>query len=248
MKHIAECSTLGDYLQVVGTYGGAPNKWKFYFEYIFEGVDFSDKTMLDIGGGIGRFSYYAAYMGAQRVICLEPFVEGSDTQMTESARTFQSSLRPPGTVIHKKCTFQEFASGGDMFDIILLHNSINHLDERACTVLHNDNKCREIYSTIFHKLTTLARPAAKLIIADCSRYNFFGAVGIKNPFAPDIEWEKHQSPEVWTQMLSDCGFRNAQIRWSAPSKLRSVGRTLFGNTACAYFYNSHFCLTMQKKM
>jgi SAM-dependent methyltransferase len=247
VKRITEGDTVEEYLRVVGTHGGTPDKWKFYFEYIFDGVDFTGKTMLDVGGGIGRFSYYAACMGARRVICLEPFVEGSDRQMMKVANTFRSRFGSSGTVIHKKCSFQEFTSDDEQFDIILLHNSINHLDEKACTFLHKDSKCRQVYSKIFQKLGALARPAGKLIIADCSRHNFFNLIGFKNPFAPEIEWEKHQPPELWAELLSKCGFGNAEIRWSSPSKLRALGRTLFGNRACAYLYSSHFRLAMEKR-
>lgn len=246
MKKTTESQALEQYLSVVSEYGGVPSKWQFYFEYIFDGVELRDKTMLDVGGGMGRFSYYAACAGATKVICLEPSLSGSRSETTETARQLRSRLQSPNNVIFKPCTFQEFDASNEQFDILLLHNSINHLDEGACTVLHEDNQAREIYLQMFRKLSALAKKDAKLIAADCSRYNFFSAIKAQNPFAPTIEWQKHQPPALWADLLSRCGFGSPRIRWAAPSKLRSIGQLLLGNKVCAYFYSSHFCVTMEK--
>jgi len=48
------------------------NNLRFYLKYLFEKISFDNKRMLDIGGGAGLFSFYAACKGATEVICLEP--------------------------------------------------------------------------------------------------------------------------------------------------------------------------------
>ena len=108
-------------------------------------------------------------------------------------------------------TFQAFEPARKQFDIILLHNSINHLDETACINLLGDEASRTIYLNMCSKLSALASSGAKLIVCDCSRYNFFALLGIKNPFAPTIEWHKHQAPEIWVDLLSQVGFVNPRI-------------------------------------
>ena len=143
-------------------------------------------------------------------------------------------------------TFQAFDSAEKQFDIILLHNSINHLDETACINLLNDEASKAIYMDIFSKLSSLASSGAKLIVCDCSRYNFFALLKVRNPFAPTIEWHKHQAPKVWVNLLGQVGFVNPRIRWTAFNTLRSPGRILLGNRLLSYFLRSDFRFTMKK--
>ena len=143
-------------------------------------------------------------------------------------------------------TFQAFEPAGKQFDIILLHNSINHLDETACINLLDDEVSQAIYMDMFSKLSSLASSGATLIVCDCSRHNFFVLLRIKNPFAPTIEWHKHQVPEVWVHLLGQVGFVNPRIRWTAFNTLRSPGRVLLGHRLLSYFLRSDFRFTMEK--
>ena len=54
-----------------GLYSSAGNL-RFHIKNVFNGIDFAGKRVLDIGGGNGVFSFYAASSGAEYVICLEP--------------------------------------------------------------------------------------------------------------------------------------------------------------------------------
>ena len=213
--------------------------------YLFQDTTFVGKTMLDIGGGIGLFSFYAGCCGARQVVCLEPEAEGSSSGMVERFQRLSTLLDPNQVSLHST-RFQDFDPGNRTFDIILLHNSINHLDEAACINLQHDSYAVETYKGIFQKLSNMASHGAKLIVTDCSRYNFFALCHLKNPFAPTIEWHKHQSPDYWANLLSDVGFRNPKIRWTSFNSLRSIGRLLLGNKVAAFFLQSKFCLTMGK--
>lgn len=213
--------------------------------YIFEDMSFIGKSMLDIRGGSGLYSFFPACSGAERVICLEPELEGSRKGTFDKFKLLSTSLSL-GNIDLLPVRFQEFDAGNQTFDIILLHNSINHLDEEACIKLQYDNDSRNRYGLILQKLSKIAAPGAKLIIADCSRYNFFASLGIKNPFAPTIEWHKHQSPEFWSNMLSNYGFINPNIRWMSFIGLEKIGRLLFGNRFASFFTTSHFLLVMDK--
>src|SRR5438105_1775838 len=44
---------------------------------LFCGVEFEGRRVLDIGGGEGVYSFYAAASGASEVVCLEPEAAGS---------------------------------------------------------------------------------------------------------------------------------------------------------------------------
>ena len=45
------------------------NRARFHHRFLFRGVDFNKARVLDIGGGDGELSFYAASMGARHVVC-----------------------------------------------------------------------------------------------------------------------------------------------------------------------------------
>jgi len=219
---------------------------KFKINQIFSGVDFQGKSVLDIGGGKGLFSIYAACMGAGKVVCLEPESSGSTAGSSSVFNDLNKSLDLHNTKLISQ-TFQEYDPGEEKFDIILLHNSINHLSEKACIGLQNDPACRETYESLFSKLNTLCDIGALLIVCDCSRKNFFNDLNLKNPFAKTIEWEKHQSPSVWRSLLEESGFSFVSLAWTVPNYFGEFGKWLYGNRIGTYFISSTFCLKMLKK-
>lgn len=218
---------------------------QFHMNTLFEGIDFKNKKVLDIGGGSGLYSFYAAIRSAKNVVCLEPEAEGSSSAATDKFHKLRELLERNNVEL-RPITIQAFEPEGETFDVILLHNSINHLNETACINLLRESKSKAVYQEIFSKIYSLSSKGAKLIICDCSRYNFFTLFKIRNPFAPTIEWHKHQAPEVWANVLGEVGFVKPKIRWSSFNALRNWGRVLTGNKLVAYFLTSHFCLTMDK--
>lgn len=218
---------------------------RFHLETLFKNIVLENRCLLDIGGGSGLHSFYAACMGAQEVVCLEPETEGGRSGMGAKFRKL-SRLLGYDQVRFEPVTFQAFESQGKQFDVILLRNSINHLDETACINLLNSEAAQAVYMNIFSRLNSLARSGSKLIVCDCSRYNFFALLKIRNPFASTIEWHKHQAPEVWVNLLGQVGFINPRIRWTSFNTLRSPGRILLGNRLLSYFLRSDFCFTMEK--
>jgi hypothetical protein len=218
----------------------------FYVREIFKKINFRQKNMLDIGGGSGIFSFYSAIMGVKKGIVLEPGAGGSQTNILDKFYRLQNNLKLKDRVMIENKTFQDFNRTLNKFDIILLHNSINHLDENACSSLHSNPESKKLYRNIFKKIYTLANNGANIIITDCSRYNFFAFLKIKNPFAPTIHWETHQSPELWKNFLSEAGFINIKIRWLSFRQLRQFGKFLLANKLISFFLNSHFLITAQK--
>lgn len=218
----------------------------YHQRWLFDGVDFEDRTMLDVGAGAGLNGFYAACNGAREVVCVDPEADGSTGGATEKFSRLRQRLGLDNIRL-EPAFFQSFDARGRTFDVILLHNSVNHLDETACIYLLTDAAARSSYRRIFQKIATLANPGATLILCDCSRHNFFAALGLRNPVMPTIEWEKHQPPEVWAGLLAEAGFVNPRIRWSSFNRLGSAGELVLGNKLAAYFLKSHFCLTVQKR-
>jgi hypothetical protein len=84
----------------------------------------------------------------------------------------------------------------EKFDVIVMHDSVNHIDEELCMVLHKDEVAQKKYLAFFDLIASYFKPNTELLVADCSNKNFFHAIGMKNIFVPNIEWEKHQGPKV----------------------------------------------------
>ncbi len=214
--------------------------------YLFGSMEFAGRRMLEIGGGNGLFSVYAACAGAEAVVCLEPEAAGSTAGVRRQFEEILGDLGLSGVRL-LPATFQEYDPGDDRFDVILLRNSINHLDEPACIDLHRSEAARETYRGFFRRMHGMARPGATLILADCSRHNFFGSLGLRNPLVPAIEWHKHQPPGLWRRLAGEAGWAPAGIRWKAVSHFGAAGRLLLANRLAAFFMLSHFCLTLRKQ-
>ncbi|HJY75975.1 MAG TPA: class I SAM-dependent methyltransferase [Burkholderiales bacterium] len=213
-------------------------------ESMFRGVEFKERRMLDIGGGTGIQSFYAAVMGAREVVCLEPEAAGSAKGVSGAFERIRAAL-PKLPISLDRRTIEQF---GDPvgFDVILMNASINHIDEDACIRLLEDQKARAAFRRVFAHIGTLAPVGARLIIFDCARHNFFAALGLKNPIAPTIEWHKHQAPEVWSGLLEEAGFRDPKVSWQPLFRFGKLGELISGNKAAAYFLKSAFQLEMTK--
>jgi hypothetical protein len=101
--------------------------------------------------------------------------------------------------------------------------SINHLDEASCINLRKDPEARKSYSAIFTSIAKMMKTGGRLIIVDCSSQNLFGQRGMKNFYAPTIEWFKHQPPETWVELLKECGFSDIKLSWMSFTPLRYLG-------------------------
>lgn len=233
------------YSAIMAQLGARPGNTRFHCEYLFEGIELRGKTMLDVGAGDGRYSFYAVCAGAARAVCLEPEAEGSSSGMQERFRRAAAQLGSDQVELVPR-RFQDYDPNGETFDVLLLHGSINHLDEEACIRLHCDPAAQDVYRTLFEKLAGLTPAGGKLIVTDASPQNLFPRLGIKNRISRNIEWHKHQTPELWAQLLGETGFKEPRIRWATFNTLRSPGRLLLGNRLAAYCLTSSFCLTMER--
>src|SRR5690242_7361283 len=54
-----------------------------YTAFLFRDVPLRGARVLDVGGGTGLFTMYAAAMGASEVVCLEPEAEGGSSGMND---------------------------------------------------------------------------------------------------------------------------------------------------------------------
>lgn len=224
---------------------GTPQRLGFYLDRLFRGIDVQGKRALDIGAGTGVFSIALALRGAAEVCALEPEVAGSQSTMSER---FERMVRQVGVtnVRLERKTLEEALPTLKPFDLVLLHNCINHLDEPSCTVLHRDQTARSAYLQTFRDLYRVTRDDGLLIIADSTRHNLFGSVGLRSPMCPSIEWEKHQPPSVWSRLASQVGYRCERVEWTTPGHLGKLGHRLLSNPLASFFLLGHFVLVLRK--
>lgn len=237
---------LDRYREAMAEQGRRPGNVLFKMEALYDRIPLEGRTVLDIGAGEGEASLYAAARGAKRVVALEPEAAGSSSQMQLAFQRARERVGAEQVELRAE-TLQEFVANGSVFDVLVSTASINHLDEQACIRLQQDDGARQTYLELLDKLTALTAPGGHLVITDCSRHNLFQRLGIRNPVAPTIEWEKHQPPAVWAGLLREVGWHDPHIRWFTFSTLRRPGQALFGNRLCAYFTTSSFGLTMTRR-
>src|SRR5690606_14229485 len=130
----------------------------------------------------GLFAFYAAINGAEKVIVMEPEFDGSTAGIQKQFEQLKSLLGNLENVEFSNRTLQNYTAL-NKFDVVLLHNSINHLDEDSCQRLHYDIEAQKKYLAIFEIICEICVPGAELIITDCSSQNFFAHIGVTNPFA-----------------------------------------------------------------
>jgi len=213
-------------------------------DILFKNIDLKNKVVLDIGAGNGVYSFYALAKGAKKLVCIEPEFEGSRSNYISSLKKFRKFLNREDDVIISTDTFQNFES--DLkFDVVLMHYSVNHIDEENCITLESSKKSQEIYHNYFQRIYHSMSQDGDLIITDTSKYNFFNFLCMKNPFVPTIEWEKHQSPYVWSKYLKKVKFSNQNIQWTAPMKLKKL-HFILNNVIFLYMTTSLFRLHMKK--
>ncbi|MFD2247996.1 class I SAM-dependent methyltransferase [Pontibacter ruber] len=221
---------------------------KFHLKYIFDDVELANKKVLDVGGGTGLLSFYAAVKGASKVVCLEPESDGSSSGMINKFNAFKTELSPTLPVELSPVTLQSYTPQvkDEEFDVVVMHSSINHLDEEACINFRKDTKSYNTYKKIMTDVYNKMSKGGSLIVADASCKNFYNAIGIKSIFAPTIEWHKHQEPSTWIAMLQEIGFKNPQVAWRSPNTFGKVGKVFMGNSFVSYLTSSCFKFKMEK--
>ena len=224
----------------------AIDRLRHQMDFQYKSIKFDGLRVLDIGGGNGIHSFYAAASGASEILIIEPEDDGSTAGVLAQFDVWKKELGDPNVQL-LKATVQDYEHSGQPFDLIIIQDAINHLDEEACVKLRHDKKSRKNFERIFSKLASVSHSGTILHFSDCSSRNFYPAMGMKNPFDPGIEWEKHQPPHVWINMLQKVGFQLIEKRWSTPTRLGGLGKLASGSSLLAYFFTSHFVVTMKMK-
>jgi SAM-dependent methyltransferase len=224
--------------------GSAP--WLLaYQQRLFCGVPLAGRRVLDVGGGNGLMSFFAAANGAGPVVCLDPMADGSNPAMDRQYRLLDDAMGADVDVRVRRCGVEDLDPDSGQFDVVLVHNAVNHFNEAACAALPAA-WAAAWYRELFGRIAALLPPDGDLILADCAARNLWGDLGVRNVFAPTIEWRIHQQPRVWVRLLEAAGFDRPLVSWNPPGRLGTAGRMLLANRVGGYLTNSHFTIRMKR--
>lgn len=234
-----------DQLVGFGIYSNRRNLAR-YVDVMFGDVDVAGRRVLDIGGGSGIVGFSAAHRGAEHVLVLEPELAGSTSGITERFRERAKRLGFEDRCELERATIQDFDPADRRYEVVVSAASINHWNEPACIVAHEDEAAREEYRVVLRKIAGMTAPGGVFIATDVDRRNLFGDLGLKNPMSPDIEWEKHQSPWFWAKLCEESGFERPKVQWTTFNTLGAAGGRLLDNRLAAYLTMSSFRLQMHR--
>jgi|SRR5271155_4662248 len=211
---------------------------------LFDSIDFRGKNVLEIGCGKGLMCLWAKIHGADHVVGLEPVADGfrDSPKCFKDFATMASDLGLENTEM-VPLKLEDYRPK-IRFDIVLSLASINHLDEQSCIELQRSKTAYNRYVKTFQQVRDFMTEDGTLLIADATNRSFFSDLHVRNPFNPHIEWFKHQSPQCWAQLLSECGFGHPRISWFSQPSLTFLGIGTVPR-AMSYFFSSAFRLQMQ---
>ena len=219
--------------------------YSFYFKnYIFEGIDLKNKKLLDVGGGNGIASFFVNDLEKScECVIVDPLEDGSSKlmylQYQKMSKIYNKDIK-----FHKG--YADTLPENEKFDLILMHNSINHIGEDIIADIDNNQKSYMEYLRRVNMILMRAKSGATIIITDCSSKNLWNDLKIKNIFAPTINWKLHKKPIEWQKMLEDLGCEHVVTKWTARRELLLFGKFLFANKLVSYMVNSAFVSIFKK--
>ena len=141
--------------------------YDFYFSnYIYKDLDLDGKKILDIGGGNGIASFYALNLSPDcSAWVVDPIVEGSNNLMFEQYDSMKQNYDAERINFHRD--YVDTLLDPNAFDIIVMHNTINHIGEDILKDISCNN---EAYSEYVSRLKTILDRLSSdgvLIVSDC---------------------------------------------------------------------------------
>lgn len=231
-------------LEIIAKEVGFQNvdRYRSRCDFLFDGIDLEGSRVLDVGCGKGALALWAAVNGAGKVLGIEPEAEGSSSGMFGTFEYLVERLNLRDVVKTRSCFLHDLTPAEGIFDVAVLFNVINHIDENAVVGVHKDKKAADAFVASLVKLKELVAPGGQVVVADCGRRNFWNDLGLTNPLMPTIEWDKHQQPGVWTDIFARAGFELVDLKWS---QIHPFGK-ISCNALLHYFTLSHFTMRFRR--
>jgi len=216
-------------------------RYKIRGEFLFTGISLAGARVLEIGCGRGAWAIWAALNGAERVVGIEPEAQGSKSNTLAIFKRNIELLGLKDKVMATDQNLRQFLLQKQVFDVVIMYNVINHIDEASVVALHRNPAAFEQYIEIVRNLLLWITSDGWLIVGDSSRENFWDKVGLRSPLSPTIEWHKHQNPDTWINVFESAGYQLFDLRWSPLQPFPTVT----ANRLVQYFTCSHFILRLR---
>lgn len=101
-------------------------QYSLYCEHILKLCQAKSKTVLDIGCGFGLIALHLAYLGADRVVAIDP-----NEEKISIFKRILSRLDPPPTNIKiERMDATKLDFDDECFDVAIANNVISHIDDR----------------------------------------------------------------------------------------------------------------------
>src|SRR4030095_3497079 len=98
---------------------------------------------------------------------IEPEATGSSSDALVAFRQIVATLGLGEQIEATEHSLQELPMPERPFDVVIMYNVINHLDEEAVVVLHRDAEAFARYVSILQNLRLLMRSDGWVVVADC---------------------------------------------------------------------------------
>ena len=220
------------------------------YDHHFGSLDLKNRSVLEIGAGPGYMAALCLALGACRVVALDPESDGATEGVNKQFTHLTESVVMSDGIEYLPISLEKFIATGrkETFDYILMCNVINHIDEDAVRRLHlPDADCeRKRYVRMLEEIYNLLSETGILLASDVGRYNLWNSIGLRFPACRTIEWDKHQNPDVWKDLLTKAGFGSIEVKWLALYRLRHL-KTIVSLKPVAQCLNSHFIISAGKQ-
>lgn len=216
------------------------DRYKSRAQFLFRDIDLKDKRVCDIGCGKGPWAIWCALHGG-RSVGIEPEEDGSTSGTLQAFEDTVTLFGLQSTVRYENEIMERFLQNEKGFDVVILFNVINHLDESAVERLHFDRNAVKQYIEKFELLRSSMNAGGILILSDCARSNFWDKLHLISPLARNIEWNKHQDPDIWANIARDAGFECIDLRWSYLYPFKNITSNWF----TSYLTSSDFVMRLR---
>ncbi|QDT06288.1 Methyltransferase domain protein [Rubripirellula lacrimiformis] len=204
-----------------------PPAYESYLNRLFGDLELQGRSVLEIGSGRGLISLHCGLAGAEKVVSVEPEMEGSTSGVIEAQAQRIKSLGLKNVDLRRD-NFNTMNFGGESFDVIVMIAVLNHLYETPL----NAARHQEVFNTyvkIASKLHGLLNKGGVVIATDACRlclWTQLRRLGYPRSWCltqRTIDWQIHQQPAVWESIFKEAGFSRFEVSYPIPHRLRKFG-------------------------
>ncbi len=196
----------------------------YHFQEQFADVNFTGKSVLEIGCGKGFLSLYIAlFTDAAKITALDESAgEGSEAGILKVLKGNVSYLKLGKRLEVIEADALKYEP--EPFDIIVANNCLHHFVDNG-QKYWQDNEVSEGYQGMFRHFASLLKVSGELIIGEIDPFNLWRILMAKL-FFQTIEWRIHPPMSAWIDAVEKGGFFGYRLKTVVPYKLRGFKKFL----------------------